>query len=130
MKFGSFGSEKCGGFLVANCLSIFPRKNRLKLCHRKFTTFFTARKDNCRLELTLGACSPNTLAQTIASQSSVALRKKAGLQLRKKKDQQLQRSGLKLVVYAGGGGLATCVVCTCAAKHCLQEWCCLHKAHA
>ena len=51
--------EKLGGFLVANFLSIFPRKNGLKFVtpqtSENFTTFSTARKGNYHLELALGA---------------------------------------------------------------------------
>ena len=53
--------EKLGGFLVANFLSHFPKKNGLKFVTPKtsenFTTFSTARKDIYHLELTLGATS-------------------------------------------------------------------------
>ena len=55
-----FWDDECGGFLVANILSFFPRKNRLEFfVTENFTTLFTARKDICHLELTPGASSPN-----------------------------------------------------------------------
>ena len=53
----SLGSEECGGFLVADFLS--PGKMALKFVTGNFATFFTARKEICHLELTLGASSPN-----------------------------------------------------------------------
>ena len=40
-------------------LSIFPRKIGLTFVTENLTTFFTARKEICHLELTLGASSPN-----------------------------------------------------------------------
>ena len=50
-------------FLVANFRTFFFRKNRLKICHQKFITFFTLKfarsKENCHLVLTLGALSRN-----------------------------------------------------------------------
>ena len=52
-----FGSENSVGFLVANFLSIFPRKMGLRFGTENFTTFFTAREEICHLELTLGASS-------------------------------------------------------------------------
>ena len=59
MKFWNFGSETCGGFLVADFLSIFSRKIGFKFVTENFTAFFTASKDICHLELTLGASSPS-----------------------------------------------------------------------
>ena len=57
MKFWNFGSEKRGGFSVANFLTIFHRKNSLKFCHRK------SRHIHCKKRNlppgTLGASSPN-----------------------------------------------------------------------
>ena len=47
--------------LVQTALSIFPWKHRLKICHRKFITFFTQKftrsKDIYHLVLTLGPIS-------------------------------------------------------------------------
>ena len=57
-------TEKCRGFLVANFLSISPGKIDFKFVTESFTTFFTARKEICHLELTLGASSPNSSAHS------------------------------------------------------------------
>ena len=44
IKFWSFGSEKCLGFLVASFLSIFPRTNRLKICPQQKSPHSSLRK--------------------------------------------------------------------------------------
>ena len=59
----NFWSEKCRGFGVATFLSVSPRKKGLKFVTENVTTFFTARKEICHLELTLGASSPKHLSQ-------------------------------------------------------------------
>ena len=41
------------------CVNFPPGKIGLKFVTENFSTFFTARKDICHLELTLGASSPN-----------------------------------------------------------------------
>ena len=43
---------------MANFRSSFPRRKRLKFVTENFTTFFTARKEICHLELTLGPSLP------------------------------------------------------------------------
>ena len=58
MKFGNFGSEKCGGFSVAKFVSVFPRKKRLKICHRELH-----RNLHCkRRDLSPGTHSESVLA--------------------------------------------------------------------
>ena len=46
MKFWNLVSEKCHGFLVANFLSTFPRKNRIQICHRKLHHILHCKKWN------------------------------------------------------------------------------------
>ena len=58
----NFGSEKCRGFLVANFLSVFARKNRLKVCHRKLHHILHCKKRN----LSPGTHSGSILAQKMA----------------------------------------------------------------
>ena len=42
MKLKVFEGEVRGGFFGGKFfLSIFPKENRLKICHQNFTTFFT-----------------------------------------------------------------------------------------
>ena len=53
----NFGSEQCGGFLVANFLSIFPGKNRLKICHRKLRHILHCKKRNL-------SSSPNFVSES------------------------------------------------------------------
>ena len=44
---------------MADVLSISPGKMGVNFVTENFTTFFTARKEICQMELTLGAFSPN-----------------------------------------------------------------------
>ena len=77
--------EKLGGFLVANFLSYFPRENGLKFITPKtsenFTTFSTARKEICHLELALGATSRKDRFQ-VARFDSIANRIASDLVIR------------------------------------------------
>ena len=64
MRFSNLGSEKRGGFLQLFCR--FSPGKRHNICTENFTTFFTARKEICHLELTLGASPPKELLLKIA----------------------------------------------------------------
>ena len=59
MKFCNFGSENVVDFWWQFFVG-FPQGKRFEICHRKLHHhFFTATKENCHLELTLGASATN-----------------------------------------------------------------------
>ena len=63
MKFEILWVKNVVDFFVANFLSIFHRKNRLKICHQKLHQILHCKREICHLELALGAFLPNSSGQ-------------------------------------------------------------------
>ena len=65
MKFEILGRANHGGFLVANILSVFPRKIRLKICHRQPPHSLHRRQRNLSRGLHSGGRSRTTFFFTV-----------------------------------------------------------------
>ena len=94
MKFENLRGKYVVDFLVAKYLVNFSLENRLRNCHRNFTTFFTQKftrsKEICHLAITLGAISRKI--SWISSNSSTARSSTHALQARRKPRMRRSRS--------------------------------------